>query len=443
MVEALTLQDYPWQVHKQVKDTGVPDELSYINSWKYVIWILLAKRILQFENIRFWKFFDTVWWRWIFNENVRYIYRFLKQNYGNISPSFMEIIANRAREVRSIKLFNVAELSSNADSSPFERMSRLINIINSELQPRVLHLLSAKHKYYVLFDQLDLGWDNRDETKQLMIGLILAARDIVRAANRLNKNVHIVIFLRSDIYESLRFEDKNKLTQDVVDLRWDEPRLKDLATKRIEASAKGTWEDLFTGEAMRQNFSQISYIVQRTMLRPRDIIRYCALAKDIAQSQNKDRVDRESIYEAERPYSDYMRREIVDESKAMPVDIDVLFGILQDIHYNRVNMENFLDYCNSKGIDDASAALRQLLELSVFGVYKIGGSSRGSTFEYKYEALSWVTLEPSNTLAVHPSLKHALSLVEKRSSNRNSREMKLSSDNDNEEIDDGSADDED
>ena len=142
--------------------------------------------------------------------------------------------------------------------------------------------LSSDKEYYLLFDQLDIGWDFSDETKQLLIGLILAARDVVRAAEGAGKQVHVVVFLRSDIYEPLRFEDKNKISPSVVELRWNEQRLRELVSKRIDASANGTWEDVFTGDQMRSRVSQLSYIVKRTMLRPRDMIQFCVHAKTAA-----------------------------------------------------------------------------------------------------------------------------------------------------------------
>lgn len=52
VVEALSLQNYPWQIHKRVRDAGVPNEQSYINSWKYIIWILLAKNILGYSQVQ-------------------------------------------------------------------------------------------------------------------------------------------------------------------------------------------------------------------------------------------------------------------------------------------------------------------------------------------------------------------------------------------------------
>jgi hypothetical protein len=311
-----------------------------------------------------------------------------------------------------LKIHDV-EISTQPDENRFQKLSRSMNVVNKELSSRILNLLNSKNKYFILFDQLDLGWDNSEETKQLMIGLVLAARDIVRSAASQGKKLHIVMFVRSDIYETLRFEDKNKIAPDVVELRWDANRLKDLVSKRIEVSANGTWDHVFTGDSMRQQVSQLSYMSRRTMLRPRDMIQYCVFARDRAVEAKKLKIDRQSIYDGERPYADYMRKEIQDESRALPIRIDDLFNIIQEIHSNRIRRDEFLERCRAKGLD-SDQALKILIDLSVLGVYRAGGHEGGSTIVYKYQASPWESLEPSALLAVHPSFKHALSLIEAR-----------------------------
>jgi energy-coupling factor transporter ATP-binding protein EcfA2 len=412
VVEALTLNDYPWEVHKRVRDSGVPAEQSYVNSWKYIIWVLLSKKIVGYSQLARYKLLDFTWWKRRFDANRRFLYRFLAQNYGSVAPSFAELIADRSRQVRSLRLKDIG-VEADKEEDAFQRLSRSINIINREIQSRVLNVLSSNRRYYLLFDQLDLGWDYSDETRQLLIGLILAARDIVRAAENENKQIHVVIFLRSDIYETLRFEDKNKISPDVVELRWNNERLQQLVSKRIEASANGTWKDVFTGDQMRSRVSQLSYIVKRTMLRPRDMIQFCVYAKDAAMELSRTRIDNDSIYEASQPYSDYMRKEIQDECKASIPEIDDLLGILQEIGLERTTRERFLEVCEAREIN-GELALRQLISLSLIGIYRAGGRGGGSGTIFRYQAQPWEQLDPTQRLDVHPSLKHALGLVEPR-----------------------------
>ncbi len=410
----LTLQDYPWEIHKRIKDSGAPQEHIYVNSWKYTLWVLLAKEVIGYSRPSKFRLWDPVWWRNLLNGNRRYLKNFLKRAYGSIAPSFTEVLVDRARNIR---LFQIQGVKVESDVGPPEiRLSQLINFANRELESRILSLLPSKdaEPIYLLFDQLDLGWDGSEESKLLLIGLILAARDVMRAAIERNKNLRVILFLRSDIYEQLRFEDKNKLSDSIVRLVWDENRLRDLISRRIQASARGDWNDVFTDERLRSSQSPLRYIVKRTMLRPRDMIRFCSFALECAKSHGIERIDNACIYEAERPYSDYMRNEIIDESKSLQsARIDVLFETLKELGKEIVKKEEFLVVCRQRGIDGA-LALQELIALSVLGVYRRGGSRGGSRVMYRYETPSWENLRPSDELRVHPSLKYALELTEPR-----------------------------
>ncbi len=67
------------------------------------------------------------------------------------------------------------------------------------------------------------SWDASEEAKYLIISLL-------KAANRINGlfkgKVIVTIFLRSDIYDGLYFEDQDKLRQNEEILRWDNEDLK-------------------------------------------------------------------------------------------------------------------------------------------------------------------------------------------------------------------------
>ncbi|HCM6635054.1 TPA: hypothetical protein N3024_001565 [Klebsiella pneumoniae] len=90
----------------------------------------------------------------------------------------------------------------------------------------VLASLNPEHKYFIAFDQLDLGFDNKaDDYISRLIGLLLAGRDINIAAKNAQVKFLVTVFLRDDIYNVLRFEDKNKITENFMSLiEWDTPR---------------------------------------------------------------------------------------------------------------------------------------------------------------------------------------------------------------------------
>ncbi|MCB9109151.1 MAG: hypothetical protein H6633_33645 [Anaerolineales bacterium] len=98
IVEALTLEDYPWEVHKMVMDKGVSIEQAYVNSWKYIIWVILAKKELGYSQIERYRFIDPLFWKLGFNANRRYLIRFLKQNYGvlhHLLQNYWQIVQDK------------------------------------------------------------------------------------------------------------------------------------------------------------------------------------------------------------------------------------------------------------------------------------------------------------------------------------------------------------
>ena len=102
----------------------------------------------------------------------------------------------------------------------------IVQELNANLLKWVLRCFNSEHEYFICFDQLDLGFDpNSVEYKNRLIGLLLGARDINIAARQYGKRFFVAVFLRDDIYDTLHFEDKNKLTENFLSLiEWDTPR---------------------------------------------------------------------------------------------------------------------------------------------------------------------------------------------------------------------------
>jgi len=116
----------------------------------------------------------------------------------------------------------------------------IVQEVNGALLVTMLRCLNPGHKYFIAFDQLDLGFDrDSQEYSSRLIGLLLASRDINLAAKAAGIQLFVVIFLRDDIYECLHFEDKNKMTENFVSLiEWD--------TSRTRKTLKALMERRFT-----------------------------------------------------------------------------------------------------------------------------------------------------------------------------------------------------
>jgi hypothetical protein len=419
----LNLNNYPWAVHKELRDESGADDYAYVNTWLYMVLIELAKRILQYSRPERYRLFDPMWWRLRFSANLRKLRRFLKQNYGTLAPSFVELLVNRARSIRRLNIKGFGAESHESGDVRAELITS-VNVVTKDLQELVLHELAGDRPTYILFDQLDRGWDNTREFREMLIGLILAARHLTRNARSLGKELHVVLFLRSDIYARLRFEDKNKIFPDVITLRWNAANLKSMINRRIEVSSGRRWEGVVTSDRMRRRMRPFDYIIKRTMLRPRDLICFCNRAQREALRAGHSIIESEDIYRGETSYSEHMKREFQDETRGDYQDeeyIDKLFDVLRAIQVERFSTDTFVEAYLEHHADgmpeDPMTVLEYLIDLSVLGVYDIGGRYGGSRYLYRYKVTPEAEIDPEGKdLVVHPSLKHALDLIEPRSS---------------------------
>jgi hypothetical protein len=72
---------------------------------------------------------------------------------------------------------------------PILELPTIIQEVNAALLKIIINLLNPDHKYFIAFDQLDLGFDTySNEYINRLIGLLLASRDINLTAKENEKN---------------------------------------------------------------------------------------------------------------------------------------------------------------------------------------------------------------------------------------------------------------
>lgn len=101
----------------------------------------------------------------------------------------------------------------------------------------------------------------------------------------------------------------------------------------------------------------LSYIIDRTFFRPRDVIKFF-----------KKLQDTRDILRAEEAYSDWLKNEITDEiSVELPI-IDKVYDILQRIGYQTFTMSQFKDrYSDISLSEEPEFILKKLYDFSVVG----------------------------------------------------------------------------
>lgn len=414
--KALNLRGYPWSLHVTRVDNGASPIEAYVSSWRYLIAIEVAALVLgASERLQSQKVID--------------LNAFFRDNYGGPSPKLADILrpsslrmtkASIQPAVLGVKIFDL-NLERGGDHSFGLELNALASAIlstaieiakNEEMQGISLH-----------FDELDQGLSNFDEDrKRMLIGLLLAARELRRECRQSGYAVNPVIYLRTDLWDDLDFSDKNKVSEtSAVNLDWSSDTLFQLVSERISAKlgAGAAWGDVASSDLMRGSQSKWNHIVSRTFLRPRDVIKFL----NAALSQARKRADEVIVFEnpdivnARDEYSLYLKRELDDEILPhWPYWGEALqaFSAISTITFEK---QDFLKEYTSKRSPgnsvSADEALSFLYRFSVIGYEKRSGYGGSSwVFQYSDPQAGWDAA--ATRFKVHLGLKEYAKLSELR-----------------------------
>ena len=427
-----TFSDYPWYYHDKQARVGIPDHDKYTHSWKYLILLTLSKVILnQDKSLPY----DESSMR-----HMLKIENFVLDTYGTRDPDVTQIFTPS----KKLKLkptfefdFSILKAGISPDSVPMTELPTIVQEVNQTLVESVLTCLNPVNRYFICFDQLDLGFDPENpQYASRLIGLLLACRDLNIEAKQKNKKLIVCIFLRNDIYDDLHFEDKNKLTENYLSMiEWDTPRaqktLKGLMEKRFNKllgsglSENVKWEDVCDEtKEMTGHQTKYQHIIDRTYLRPRDIIKFCNeilcqyknRIKEQGQYSADDKFDNIDVNQAKTEYSNYFLNELDDEiHKHIPGYRDYL-EIFKSIGVLQFSRNDYTDAFSKKKeifqhIRDPIDILKQLFDFSVIGFYKAGGKGYGgSEYVYKYKDPRAQFDETAQKFRLHPGLMDVLGL---------------------------------
>jgi hypothetical protein len=358
--------------------------------------------------------------------------------YGSRDPDLSQVFS----PIKNLKLkpyfeldWKILKAGVSPDAVPVAELPTIIQEVNAAFEKTVLACLNPEHKYFVAFDQLDLGFDpNAPDYANRLIGLLLASRDINLAAREAGIGLFAVVFLRDDIYDCLHFEDKNKMTENFVSLiEWDTPRtkktLKALMERRFaivlndKPGASVGWEEVFNeNREMPGHQTKYEHMRDRTYLRPRDIIKFvnCTLhqykerAGAEAGADVPDRLDNIDVHNARVEFSEYFLREIDDEvHKHMP-EYDRYLDVLRALgkwQFERGEFDAAYKEQQPSAQLSPSDVLEKLYEFSFIGFYRAGGRGfGGSEYMFKYREPRTRFDPTSVRYRIHPGLIEVMGL---------------------------------
>ncbi len=402
-VVELDLSEYVFQAHDQLREGGIPAPFAYATSWRLIIAVAmfsrLRTRMSYFQRRRGRKILRQI-------------------GLGSDQGAF-GAMAEWLKRVRRLDLPGVEGVASLGGIEIADDMQKLIDVRTIRLLDELEALLErvvAHHPVTVLVDRLDDAWDGSEDSLRLIIGAVRASRHFARRFKQ-SGPAPVIIFLRTDLWERLNFNDKNKSGQVTIYLDWRDEELIEIIERRIRTSAGVTsneWSTIFTTEEMRQRAGAQTYVLKRTLGRPRDIIAFAVFAREVALHEQHKKIEKADIYAAERRYSKHALDELRDEIADHVSSFAQVIEALKRLGRRTFTVDEWTSAARDSGMSDgdASVALGHLFEASAVGVLQAGGSSGGSSTRYKYQD-RFLRSDATATLQVHLAFVRELSLADR------------------------------
>ncbi|MDN2656074.1 hypothetical protein OW493_06395 [Cobetia sp. 14N.309.X.WAT.E.A4] len=423
----INFRHYPWPAHQIYKEALGSLNTAYQKSWSYLITVKALSKLIELKSRDGKK---------LSKELVK-AKSYIEKIYGSPNPTLKEVLLSKVIRLKSVRgpsaglddlTLEAGEFTIDDIASSEELQSRLRTNAFTLLEyfESVFRNNSGDYKILIALDQLDENWleGEIEEYSRMLVNLLNVCSSLSLDPD-LNSNLKVVVFLRTDIYQTLKFNDKNKLIQGPsVTIEWDHDSLNDMFYERIRKYAppsSGLDETLksncvFSFKMARQKTPPFKHIIKRSFNRPRDIIVYFNKLRAVRE-ENKGAglYSSAELYSAEIEASTSIYNELIDEWSALYPEIEDLLGVLQLIEYETFDKAAFEKQYRvafpESSAADMMKSLKFLFENSIIGQKHHG------RWVFRYNNLR-LLMNQSKDFKTHPSLKHKLSLLESRPSQR-------------------------
>ncbi|MEE9337443.1 MAG: hypothetical protein V3U87_05130 [Methylococcaceae bacterium] len=418
----INFSDYPWPAHQLYKESLAGELSAYQKSWRYLFFVKGLSKLIEIKNTQN----DPL------NKELKWAKKYIEKIYGNPDPSLTEVIFSKIGRLSSIggPEVDIEDMSFDAGEISFEDIAENKQL-QSKLRSNAFTLLGyfekifkdncGQHKILIALDQLDENWldGEIEEYSKVLINLVNVCRNIA-LESELSNNLKVVPFLRTDIYHSLKFNDKNKLLQDsAIVISWDSDSLDDMYFERIKKYSSGNItidEDkksgnLFEFSFARQGTPPFKYITRRSFFRPRDVIVYFNKIRDCHEPNNSGLYTSAELYDADREASASVYNELIDEWSNQFPQIESLLTVLQTIQVETFAYTDFSEKYDNEFPSTSEGEKRT--HLSFLFDNSIIGQKKQGRWEYVSSTPN-LKMNIEKDFRTHHSLKYRLHLVESR-----------------------------
>jgi hypothetical protein len=320
LVIPITPDQYSWSALKDYQEQGILPVQAHTNAWKMTLLSSVAWKLTEAGLIS-----D--------DSKLMNYYKFMKDAFIlNRDDWFLNIVNKIKGFISGIKTHWVT-----LDWEETGTVATPLRVVE-EIKALLYRDWPRMKQVRILIDRLDDSWDASKESQNLIIGLFKAANELNAA---FTGNLIVTVFLRSDIYDNLFFDDQDKLRQYEETLYWSRDDLKAVICERVRVSLEHkdldnnvVWQNLFSPKLYRSQASAEKYIIDRTFKRPRDIISFIRFALEMA-IRNKHSViePTDTRLAEEEKYSQSKYKDLVIEfQKQLPYIKDLLDSFSGSLH---------------------------------------------------------------------------------------------------------------
>jgi len=435
----LSFEDYNWNIHALLTNENKAESLLYKQSWRFVILVESLKAVADWFS----RAGRTP------PKQIAAATKLLERLFDSPVPTIYQIVGRKLLSLSGFKLpkagldleeGSVDSVSVEGGEISFEQV-QTDQSLRRHLSENIENLIDSLDKAlsstreqwpttFICFDRVDEAWDevSYDASRKVIAGLV-AASDSINAQYK--GKLRPIVFLREDIFDSLSLNDTNKLREDCgALLHWTKDSIASLLLKRVNYFATqhgqppiSSLDALFDKTEMRQGARPTRYILLRTMMRPRDLISLLNRTVDAMKDKANDpfadepwtfdKLECDSVYDAEPGYSEWLKLEVLEEWKVQRPSIVSLFNALQNHGSTNFSLASLASELKKLSVEDSPAetleSLRFLFDNSVIG-FRLGSSNEWR-FKCFYPSQGFVE---ADEYRVHHGLVRALNLTETR-----------------------------
>lgn len=354
------------------------------------------------------------------------IYTYVRDNLNDKSISLIGIMVSYLQRLEGVKIAGKEFCISKKDLQNLYNLEEIKHLI-----PALCTILNSL-KIYIYIDELDKGWDNSEEARYFVSGLIQAAQKI----NAIHDNLRVFVSVRQELFDNIPqiYDDAQKIRGVTETLQWNEESMRKFIALRLASpfpelpkdNPEFVWNCFFSETIEYRKANSFNYLIDRTQLRPREflqLVRECIRQK----RENNRLINYEDISHAISIYSEYKTKDIASEYRFQFPGLLYIFNTFRGFKYNienedlEIHLLNIYDNIPSQEMEwlkniDYTHLKKILWEIGFIKAWAIGGlkagRKSGSSYVGHYE-LSSITLDKISRFQIHPAFWSYLNLKEK------------------------------